>query len=341
MAILKLSFGGRSALGRVALAAVLMVAAGCGILSVFGGERPYAFDHAVHQKEGLECATCHATWDSSDRPGMPGIGGCKLCHEEIDAKKPEARRVERLYDGENYKAARATALAAEVVFSHQRHATVQGLECATCHRGIDTNQVVDASLGQRMADCSQCHAERKVANDCATCHREIRADVQPPSHRFQWAKMHGPTVRAQSQATGDDCRLCHTESSCTNCHQAQQPDSHSLFFRTRGHGLLARMDRQSCVACHRSDSCDACHQTTKPISHTGQFGGERSAHCVGCHLPLRDSDCATCHKDAPSHATATPLPVGHFPGMNCRQCHGVGQQLRHADNGDNCTNCHR
>jgi hypothetical protein len=27
--------------------------------------------------------------------------------------------------------------------------------------------------------------------------------------------------------------------------------------------------------------------------------------------------------------------------MNCRMCHGHGQPLNHADNGTECTSCHR
>ena len=58
----------------------------------------------------------------------------------------------------------------------------------------------------------------------------------------------------------DQCSLCHQPSECTDCHSVELPESHDNFFRRRGHGLIASMDRQSCATCHDSDSCDRCHQ---------------------------------------------------------------------------------
>lgn len=316
------------------------LAAGCALFSVFGGASPYAFSHRVHAKEGLECADCHSTWDSADSPGMPGKGGCVLCHEKIDQDKPPERRIDVLYDGENYRAARASKLADEVIFSHLQHAK-KPIECNACHAGIAENDVVDSSFAFGMRDCTTCHQQQNLADDCASCHKTLRADVAPASHSFQWRKVHGSISRAHDTATVNDCALCHQESSCKSCHEAEAPDNHGDYFRRRGHGLFARMDRQNCAACHRSDSCDACHQDTRPVSHVGAFGGARSNHCVGCHLPVQSNECATCHKSTPSHDMAPPKPPSHAPGMNCRQCHGVGQGLTHADNGADCAMCHR
>ena len=317
-----------------------LAAAGCALVSVFGGSSPYGFDHAVHAKEGLECADCHATWNTDDAPGMPGKGGCMLCHEELDKKKPPERRVDRLYDGETYKAAHVSRLADEVIFSHKQHAT-KPIECVSCHVGIDTNQRVDSSLAVDMRDCETCHKQQQVANECATCHQTLRTSVAPGTHAFQWKKAHGAIARSQDAATANDCRMCHEESGCKQCHEAEAPDNHGDYFRRRGHGLHARMDRQNCAACHRADSCDACHQDTRPVSHSGAFGGSRNNHCVGCHLPLQTNECITCHKGTPSHDLAPTVPSSHAPGMNCRQCHGAGQALMHIDNGADCAMCHR
>ena len=73
------------------------------------------------------------------------------------------------------------------------------------------------------------------------------------------------------------CSLCHTESTCAACHQDTPPDNHNNFWRLRGHGVQARVDRDSCATCHRTDFCDRCHFETRPIAipaagETRRFG---------------------------------------------------------------------
>lgn len=327
---------------RVVLGLVLASVAGCMVFDALGeGEQPFAFSHKRHVvDESIDCGDCHLNWDSEDEPGMPALAQCQLCHKKIDAEKPEDRRVTALFDGKTYRGARASDLPDEVVFSHLKHVTTPEA-CGDCHHGIVENEQVDASVGVTMDDCMRCHAQKQVANECATCHREVGPDWKPGTHAHQWLRLHGKAVRAQGDAVADRCDLCHAQSTCTTCHQDVLPESHNHFFRRRGHGLIARMDRETCAACHRADSCDRCHSEVLPQNHTGQFGMPRNMHCVRCHVPLQASDCFTCHKSTPSHAMATPLPPGHLPGMNCRQCHGLTAPLQHVDNGMPCTVCHR
>lgn len=327
---------GRSS-GLVTLGALL---AGCALLGVFSGERPFAFDHAVHAKEGLECGDCHVSWETEEDPGIPPRSACMLCHEAIDAEKPPERRIETLFEGDVLRAAHTSRLADEVIFSHKQHAT-KPIECVECHGDIATSDGPEDYRALRMSDCVDCHRQQSVQNECATCHQRLRTDVAPDTHLFQWTRLHGRSVRAQGTATADDCSMCHTQSSCRDCHQAMPPDNHDNYFRQRGHGVFARMDRQNCAACHRSDSCDACHRDTRPLNHRGSFGGTTSTHCLVCHFPVQGNECGTCHKSTPSHAQATPLPPGHNLAMNCRLCHGNGQALPHVDKGDECILCHR
>lgn len=325
--------------------ALLLVAGGmmgCMLVdAITGGAKPFVFSHKVHVTgESMECGDCHTAWQEADDPGLPGLAGCKLCHDNIDKDKPPERRVETLYRDGKYLATGVARLSDEVVFSHKRHVTDQE-SCKTCHTGIEEDETLDPRLAVTMSECSECHTTRKVANECATCHREIRSDVAPRTHEKFWSRQHGKVVRAHSNETVDDCSLCHQETQCTSCHLDQMPESHNNYFRRRGHGLLARMDRDQCAACHRTDMCDSCHRETRPTNHVGQWGAGRSTHCLNCHEPLSSSDCSVCHKSTPSHQLATPLPPGHNAAMNCRQCHGNGQPLPHVDKGDQCTNCHR
>lgn len=332
-------FGGRGATW-ICGALMLASAAGCMLLDKLGGrEKRFAFSHALHVKDqGLECINCHQDAKRTDEPGMPALDGCLACHEEIDAKKPEEKRVVRLFEGETFKALHAGALASEVRFSHKLHARKQ--ECSACHAAVETGSQVEKESGLAMDTCTRCHDAQAVDGRCATCHTQIDASWAPENHHHEWMKLHGGVVRADTGATADGCALCHSESTCVTCHKEEAPESHTNHFRLRGHGIASMMDRQTCAACHEPDSCDRCHRDTLPQNHTGLWGGTRSNHCVVCHFPLRAEGCVVCHADAPSHLSARPKPPDHTPVMICRQCHGITQALPHADKGDDCNACH-
>jgi hypothetical protein len=332
----------------IPLVLMAISAGGCMLFSGHGaGDPPLAFNHAVHVKEGLECTDCHAGAADSDQPGMPGAAQCQLCHANLDKDKPPEKRVASLFTDGNFRALHATKLSSEVIFSHSAHVG-RGTECASCHKGIETSTRIQPEMHIGMDACNACHAAKTsekptaqaAGQDCATCHREIRKDVKPATHEHTWIKMHGQTVRGGGGALADRCSLCHTESTCTTCHTSQAPQNHDNFWRIRGHGIAAEVDRVNCMACHRPDSCERCHADTLPLSHAGTWGAPMDTHCLSCHFPLQGETCVVCHKGMPSHQTAAPMPPWHNPGMNCRQCHGVTQPLPHVDNGSTCTTCH-
>jgi hypothetical protein len=330
----------RAALHFVAL---LSLGASCAwIQSLTGGSPRFAFSHAIHVVgEKLDCVMCHENVGVSDQPGMPVLDTCDTCHADIDADKPEAKHVANLFAKEEFAAVHASKLDQEQIFSHKLHVK-QVKSCSACHTDIEHNVAIDAEIAVPMASCTACHAERKVPSGCATCHREIREETAPPSHEHDWKRFHGRVVRAGSVATADSCQLCHTESTCLQCHKEEEPQSHNEFFRLRSHGLVARMDRATCAVCHTPDSCDECHRDTRPLSHTGLWGGPRDSHCLGCHLPLQGEGCLVCHKSTPSHLTGAPKPQvpPHNAAMNCRQCHGISAPLPHFEKGDDCNACH-
>ena len=330
--------GAKWAVGALLLSAI----ASCALYEALAPKEPrYAFSHARHVvDEGLSCEDCHVLPEGGGLPAMPVAAQCNLCHQELDSEKPPEKRIEQLFDGNKLRAGRRGALGGDVIFAHDRHVTA-GLECAACHVGMDTNTDVLSLPRAEMASCTSCHNERKLANECSTCHSEIRSDVAPRGHDALWVRNHGGIVRAGHQDTASDCSLCHTESSCTQCHLSVMPQNHTDYWRRRAHGISASLDRTSCTTCHRDDSCVRCHSESRPQSHVGNFGGVTSRHCTGCHFPLEGESCSTCHKATPSHDLATPKPPDHLPSMDCRMCHGNGQPLPHVDNGDNCNICHR
>jgi hypothetical protein len=333
----------RSRAARAASLALLLACAACAMLRDWlPGTRRFAFSHEQHVTlEKLACANCHADALASDSPGMPGPDTCDVCHAETDAQKPPERKVASLFHGQDFAALHATKLGGELVFSHKLHAAGKQA-CEDCHYGIAHSQDVAQLAPLRMDDCTRCHEQRSVGAGagCAQCHRAITREWAPASHRSNWIRAHGLAARAKSEESAMRCVLCHTSASCDECHRAQPPENHTPYWYERGHGLVAMSDRMNCAACHQPESCESCHAVTQPRNHVGSWGGTLATHCLTCHEPLRYEECSTCHKATPSHNSAAHQPPDHFPGMNCRQCHGLTAPLPHVDNGDDCSSCH-
>ena len=329
---------------RAAAIAVALCAAGCVVFDALSGDPPRGgsdFPHRVHVvDEGLACSDCHPGAEDGDEAGLPTRAMCMLCHEATEEERPPEKRIERFFADGKLIAARVSALPEETIFTHAKHAAA-GLSCADCHGEVGESERIEPGRPLLMDDCTGCHAQRSVSNECAVCHSAIGPDWRPENHEHAWMEVHGQAVRASRGGTVDRCELCHQESSCTTCHQVMPPTNHTEFWRRRGHPAQAMMDRQNCAVCHRSDFCDRCHRESIPLSHAGSFGSPVNTHCYSCHLPLQDNGCVVCHLGTPSHLLAAPKPPDHFPGMDCRQCHGVQVQLPHVDNGDDCNICHR
>ena len=146
---------------------------------------------------------------------------------------------------------------------------------------------------------------------------------KPDSHKGDWARNHGLHAQVdinEAGQTGGVCLTCHQKNDCIACHSQNMPKDHNNFWRIRGHGITASVNRERCFACHRQDYCIRCHNETAPRNHTGAW---RSRHCTWCHFAsgIKPADgCGVCHKIAPhtSRPSAHP-PIG--PQTNCAVCH--------------------
>jgi hypothetical protein len=345
---------GRTRQFRIAVALGLPVAAGL-VLLVAGcvderetPARPAgpAFSHKHHVvEEEIECNVCHKDATKGDKAGMPTLTSCGKCHTGTDEKKkPNALQIKAFGADESPLFSKLTAVSKEVKFSHKIHADGK-VKCETCHKGIKSSKEVSSRLRLSMSDCMDCHAKVGVgagAKDaCALCHTSINRDWKPSNHRENWEQLHGRAKEFMGRNSPQRCDLCHTEKSCAECHRSNPPKDHNNFWRERGHGVTATLDRSRCNTCHTQDSCVRCHQSVTPRSHRA---GWDSQHCTSCHLPLQRTACITCHKNVNSHAAAPTLPTNaahRNAGPNdCRNCH-VGRLLPHVDNGENCLTCHR
>jgi len=333
------------------LISLLLVLAGCAALRQAVLGKPLRFSHEKMLHQSLECADCHTTTSTAATAGMPTLENCNDCHEDIDKKKAPELGIANLFENGVFKAARVTAIPAEVIFSHQKHTVDHKVACNECHKGIPENTAITKEQRISMKDCIACHATtaktattRRESDGCATCHTTIREGTRPVTHEQNWIRFHGQKAKDGDQTGLNQCSLCHTESSCNNCHNTQAPANHTHYWRERGHGATASLDRDACTTCHKSDTCESCHKTTAPRSHRGQWAGPKDKHCLSCHFPLQGETCAVCHQQGtPSHAKASPKPAWHTAGSNCRSCHGIAPaaKLPHVDNGSDCNYCHK
>jgi hypothetical protein len=345
MAILRVHEERRDTRGSWAAAAVLLgtlYATGCVLMNSWGGEESGpAFSHRIHVvEEELDCDMCHDYESDSGPPTMPAKGMCDLCHEGEDDEKPPEKRAEALFIDGELQAVHSSVLSDEVVFSHGAHVELADEECSVCHVGIEESDRIRPSDRITMDDCTACHEPKGVDPSCNTCHTVVDETWAPPSHASAWSRLHGQVFLARGDAVADRCSTCHSESTCAQCHAEEAPQNHNNFWRIRGHGVVASMNRDNCSTCHRSDFCVRCHENTEPLSHSGMWGSPRNNHCVGCHFPLKGDGCVTCHKSTPSHNFAPQQPPDHTPGADCRACHGFNAPLVHVDDGSNCSFCH-
>lgn len=205
---------------------------------------------------------------------------------------------------------------------------------------------VPVLMGNRgcSADQYPVHPKIEPKQECAGCHDDRRTvKTVPEGHTLEWKTGHGSFVARYGMKAQSYCALCHTDSSCSYCHQQNMPTDHTDFWRLKAHGVTAGLDRSRCYACHRSDFCQRCHSGVPPQSHNGAWGSSANMHCMNCHFPMTTAgaeNCAVCHSGTPSHTSLTPaMPSNaiHVPSAVCLNCH---TPLRHPNNGQACTTCH-
>ncbi len=200
-----------------------------------------------------------------------------------------------------------------VKFSHKPH---EKIDCLTCH-----NNLSGAAGDVRVEECFGCHEERIAKGKCRDCHGKDRFFPSYHQPAGKWMRRHG--LRANTMVMPDrrawnrvkpghvyNCSACHVDDQCRKCHQLNRPESHTGFWRIRGHGIRALAERQSCASCHVETFCVRCHKTTKPINHRANWNmlhGKAVARgqaerCWVCHptvitrIHVGDTpECLFCH----------------------------------------------
>ncbi len=258
------------------------------------------FSHKTHiQDLGAECATCHpssATSKFSADNLRSTHDQCTTCHEEQLTNDCAYCHT----DPENIVA--RPAADREVIFSHEGHLAMTGVDCATCHKGLNEAGLSTAKHLPDMATCNTCHNDRKATNTCESCHTDFVTLIPTDHKRSDFLRTHRDEVRLGSMQAS--CQTCHSETFCQQCHQGaglkafRQKDVtveprpktstkdspkrttlqnvHELNYRFT-HGIDARAKQSDCASCHSTETfCSTCHEAGgnvtqgvfKPKSHT-------------------------------------------------------------------------
>lgn len=289
------------------------------------------FSHAFHVGEsGMACTDCHAAATSTSlAKGLrAGHDNCTSCHQEqVDGNCGYCHT-----DPQNIPPVPAGR--PELIFSHQQHGGLQGVECASCHAGVDKADEKAELKTPSMETCYTCHNDRQAANTCELCHTNFVA-LAPPDHKLSgFLREHRNTVRLGGLDV--ECQTCHSERFCSDCHMPSQlvqfgnrrdlmsdptgkvltqdnaspmtlQNVHSLNYRFF-HGVDARSRAQECASCHESQSfCAQCHDAGgnitqikfKPSSHSMPGFttlGRGSGGGIHAVEARRDMEtCASCH----------------------------------------------
>ena len=171
--------------GFVALAtavALLSAYSGASSSQNFAPEQPIAFPHPTHvQKLGMNCLYCHYAANKSPDPGMPAVGTCLGCHNQImvGPNRPkvdstparQSAEIKKLLDnyadptGKPKKAiewVRIHKVPEYVHFPHMRHVNA-GVACQSCH-----GQVQRMGRSLNMGWCVNCHVNGYKPADAVT-----------------------------------------------------------------------------------------------------------------------------------------------------------------------------
>lgn len=288
------------------------------IILVFGCKESSTgikFNHQSHLDRGIDCEFCHEQAATNTTAGLPSMDICANCHS-IDTTKPSEKCLLCHTRPNQGVKPLLPVIYKRVVFSHKLHTREYKLTCEKCHPGIAKSRSINSAQIPVMEMCIDCHKKGKGPQTCSICHPGLDKEHPPLWHTGNWKKVHG--IRSQEKNTR--CTSCHTKTACITCHQEQEPDSHTEFWKKRGHALEVSRDRSNCQACHKTDFCLRCHQNTPPSSHVARW---EFRHCRQCHFPLKDDGCIVCHKSV-DHTQVAPKIPQWMATLHCTDCHFAG-----------------
>jgi hypothetical protein len=221
-----------------------------------------------------------------------------------------------------------------LIFSHTLHVESNGLDCATCHVGVEKSRTGGDNLLAGHSQCAACH-DVAAPSTCTMCHLSATPAPQPP-------------ISDYSAKFGHLTHVASAKLECAACHQDLDTPAAADH---RGHFP----SMSECMACHEqhqvSTACATCHTSTENLkprdhlvnwlnSHGTEASLEQESRCNQCHnrIGSKAPDCQNCHNGDP---VVSPHPRNymsrhgqdaHLTDVTCTVCH---------EGLDDCNTCHR
>ncbi|HEA66654.1 MAG TPA: hypothetical protein ENI07_07530 [Desulfobacterales bacterium] len=188
-----------SAVGAVGAILLVVVFAQTGSIGKI--HQPIAFNHKKHYQNHVSCDVCHPLYKDHERAGIPGVGICLRCHEEIINRIPEKDKIQNYREsGSEIPWIRVYRIRPSfygldtllrgipnkviehvyggkdsIYFSHRRHVIFGKIDCSNCHGNVTDMEkpITRPSLKMDMDRCMSCHQtqQEEVSVDCVVCHR--------------------------------------------------------------------------------------------------------------------------------------------------------------------------
>lgn len=157
-------------------------------------------DHDLSERAELRpCFGCHGGAAGGPVATIPNIERCAACHPrtregelneaalalysetESEASVPaglpllsrEMALAEYIATGVEIPWVRVyDYLPGDIVFSHERHSMLGGIDCERCHGPVrQATRPLSLALELTMEDCLSCHEEMNASQDCLACHK--------------------------------------------------------------------------------------------------------------------------------------------------------------------------
>ncbi|MCL4539689.1 MAG: cytochrome C [Bacteroidetes bacterium] len=306
------------------------------------------FSHKLHINDvGAACTDCHTNVTTSTKETdylIPNMSVCYTCHDQSSTK---CEFCHTSSDSSTYRDLVQTT--SPVFFSHKRHAGVLKLKCETCHQGLDKVEYAEQAPNgglPKMEQCAVCHGQlsnnfraEKVSHPittapgaCGACHKDL-TQLVPESHKMpDFMTQHKDFVNASGPQ--NDCRSCHSPTSCQECHDA----GNFAKDLTPGQLYVPSTPSLSPVTTHKELTFQKVHPSNFRFTHAIEAKGREST-CYTCHDER--TFCVPCHNSEANGARIEP--VWHFGGdfVTLGVGSGGGRHAQYARKDiESCASCH-
>ena len=284
-----------------AIISLFLLAAGAYIYSTAAGT---GFPHKKHLDNKVNCVDCHVNIEkSTTTDGGIDIPSKKFCFEGCHEKKEPYSNIQFKYQ-QSYKFNHKLHVKGQSLDCKECHAAISADEgnavklltsdklpkmdycfgchdnstatkyCMLCHVNKTKPDDHDADwvknkhklkANANMKDCLSCH---KTKNYCLDCHKGVAKLKKPMSiHEPNYETTH----KYDSRLSMNNCKSCHAENFCKDCHNAKGLNSskvvnrliHPIGWTTVGssnfHGKKGKIRLTSCTSCHTRNDCAFCH----------------------------------------------------------------------------------